>query len=64
MKPRFTPALCEWLEGQGFDIEITENTQVNGKVGIDITIRNLDEKDADSYAKEMRKLAKTECTNG
>lgn len=64
MTPRFTPALCEWLEGQGFDIVSRQEMQVDGKISIDITIQDLDRKSADSYLKEIKKLSKMECTNG
>lgn len=56
---RFTPALCEFLEGIGFsDIEI----KVVGS-GIRIIIP-MDQNSAVENVIEMQKLALTECTNG
>lgn len=63
MKPRFSPALCVWLEGMGFDINITTKTY-NSKM-IVIEILNMPDHDTTKcYIKEMMKLSKEVCTNG
>ena len=71
MKARFTPALCEYLEGQGFDIKIESmnddpfpDSIKRSTNRIFISILNIKEKDVPDYIKEMLDLAKTECTNG
>ncbi len=63
MKPRFSPALCVWLEGMGFDINITTKTH-NSKM-ITIEILNIPDHDTTKeYIKEMKKLSIEVCTNG
>lgn len=70
MKPRFTPTLCEYLEGQGFDIVIQQSgdstiRKDNKEIEvIQIVLTKIPEKDIPNYIKEMTALAKTECTNG
>lgn len=67
MKPRFTPALCNYLEGNGWNIRIEKI--LNGETKpedaeIHIIIEDLPKDDLDAFMKEMEKEATTVCTNG
>lgn len=70
MKPRFTPALCEFLEGNGWEIVIHESGDSTIRKDkqeiqvIQIIPIGIPEEDIQDHIKEMLKLAKTECTNG
>lgn len=68
LKPRFTPALCSYLEGMGLDINISrtqDHTLPGEPVVITISILNIsDEESIRTYIKEMKKLSKEVCTNG
>lgn len=68
MKPRFTPALCSYLEGQGFDVNISrtqDHTLPGEPVVITISILGIpDEESIKTYMKEMKKLSREVCTNG
>ncbi len=64
MKSRFTPALCEYLEGLGLSVDFHQSIQLDGKITLELSIKNLDPEDADDYQKEMEENSKTVCTNG
>lgn len=67
MHPRFTPALCEWLDGNGWNIRIEEilNGETKPETAeIHIIIEQLPEEDLKGQIKEMLELSKLRCTNG
>ena len=66
MKPRFTPALCNFLEGNGWDIKISivEDNTLDDKKHLVITILGLPESDLQSIKEEMLSESVLRCTNG
>lgn len=67
MRSRFTPALSEFLDGNGWNIRV-EKIFNGEKIGttseIHIIIEDLPVEDQDSFIKEIKELSKLECTNG
>lgn len=60
----FSPALCEFLEGQGFDIESIHSFTKMGETRIMIVTKAMPKESAKAYAEEMKKLSTEVCTNG